>query len=178
MIASRPGIAAIAKAERAGLPTVVVERRGKPVEAFSREVFESVRSAAADLVVLGGFLALLRIPDDYADRVLNVHPALIPAFCGLGFHGEAVHRAAIAAGVKVSGCTVHFADQTYDTGPIILQRPVPVFDDDTPEGLAARVFAAECEALPEAIRLYAEGRLEIDGRRVRVHPEPPKARRG
>lgn len=171
VVASRPGIGAIAKAERAELPTIVIERRGKSVEAFSREVFESVRSAGADLVVLGGFLALLRIPDDYADRVVNVHPSLIPAFCGRGFHGEAVHRAAIESGAKVSGCTVHFADQTYDTGPIILQRPVPIFDDDTPEMLAARVFAAECEALPEAIRLHAEGRLEIVGRRVRVRPE-------
>ncbi len=166
VIASRPGIGAIGRAKAAGVPVTVVERGKRPVEAFSDEVFGAVRDARADLVVLGGFLSLLRIPADYADRVVNVHPSLIPAFCGMGFHGESVHRAAIEAGVKISGCTVHFADQTYDTGPIIVQRPVPVLDDDTPRTLAARVFEAECEALPEAIRLYSEGRLELRGRRV------------
>lgn len=172
VVASRPGIGAIARAEAAGVPATVVENAGRPVEAFSAEVFDAARSAGADLVVLGGFLSLLRIPDDYAGRVLNIHPSLIPAFCGRGFHGEAVHRAAVESGVKVSGCTVHFADQTYDTGPIILQRPVPVLDEDTPASLAARVFDAECEALPEAIALYAAGRLEVVGRRVRVRPPP------
>jgi phosphoribosylglycinamide formyltransferase-1 len=170
VVASRPGIGAIARAERAGVRVAVVERRGRTVEAFSDAAFGAARGAGADLVVLGGFLALVQIPADFADRVLNIHPSLIPAFCGRGFHGAAVHRAAIEMGVKVSGCTVHFADQTYDTGPIVLQRPVPVLDGDTPEALAARVFEAECEALPEAIRLYAEGRLRIEGRRVHVRP--------
>ena len=110
----------------------------------------------------------MQIPDDYAGRVINIHPSLIPAFCGRGFHGRAVHQAALDTGVKVSGCTVHFADATYDTGPIILQRVVPVEDDDTPETLASRVFQAECQALPEAIALYAQGRLRVEGRRVRV----------
>jgi phosphoribosylglycinamide formyltransferase-1 len=99
---------------------------------------------------------------------LNIHPALIPAFCGKGFHGLHVHRAALEAGVKVSGCTVHFADNQYDHGPIILQRAVPVLDDDTPETLADRVFAEECAAYPEAIRLYAQGRLLVQGRRVLI----------
>ena len=98
--------------------------------------------------------------------MINIHPSLIPAFSGKGFHGRAVHQAAIDAGVKLSGCTVHFADDTYDTGPIIFQVPVPVLDDDTAETLAARVFEAECEALPEAIALYAAGRLRVSGRRV------------
>lgn len=168
VIASKPGIGAIAKAEAAGLPVAVVERKGRPVAAFSVEVFDLIRRAGADLVVLGGFLSLIAIPKDYAGRVLNVHPSLIPAFCGKGFHGEAVHLAAIEAGVKVSGCTVHFADDAYDTGPIILQRTVPVLDDDTPRDLAARVFAAECEAVPEAIQLYAAGRLVIQGRKVLI----------
>jgi phosphoribosylglycinamide formyltransferase 1 len=101
---------------------------------------------------------------------MNIHPALIPAFCGKGFHGRHVHEAVLASGVKVSGCTVHFADNVYDNGPIILQRVVPVFDDDTPDTLAARVFAQECEAYPEAIGLFAEGRLRIEGRRVRTLP--------
>jgi folate-dependent phosphoribosylglycinamide formyltransferase PurN len=99
---------------------------------------------------------------------MNVHAALIPSFSGKGYYGHHVHEAALAAGVKVSGCTVHFADNEYDHGPIILQRTVPVLDDDTPEALAARVFAQECEAYPEAVRLFAEGRLRIEGRRVRV----------
>jgi folate-dependent phosphoribosylglycinamide formyltransferase PurN len=99
---------------------------------------------------------------------MNIHPALIPAFCGKGYYGHHVHEAALAYGVKVSGCTVHFADNIYDHGPIILQRTVPVLDTDTAESLAVRVFEQECEAYPEAIRLFAEGRLRIDGRRVRI----------
>lgn len=168
VIASKPGIGAIARAEAAGVPVAVVERKGRSVEGFSVDVYAPIAETRADLVILGGFLALLDIPDEFEGRVMNVHPSLIPAFCGKGFHGEAVHRAAIETGVKVSGCTVHFADRTYDTGPIIVQRTVPVLDSDTPQTLAARVFEAECEALPEAIRLYAEGRLRIEGRRVRV----------
>jgi phosphoribosylglycinamide formyltransferase-1 len=117
---------------------------------------------------MAGFLQLLDIPPDFEHRVMNIHPALIPAFCGKGYHGAHVHRAVLEAGVKVSGCTVHFADNQYDHGPIILQQVVPVKDDDTPESLAARVFEAECTAYPEAIRLFAEGRLEVQGRRVRV----------
>jgi formyltetrahydrofolate-dependent phosphoribosylglycinamide formyltransferase len=168
VVASRPGIGAIARAEAADIPVEVVARAGRSLGEFSRQVFDPIRRAEADLVIFGGFLALVEIPDDYLGRILNIHPALIPAFCGKGFHGEAVHRAAVEAGVKVSGCTVHFADQTYDTGPIVLQKVVPVLDDDTPEDLAARVFQAECEAMPEAITLYAQGRLHVQGRRVRT----------
>jgi len=148
----------------------VVERKGRGVAEFSSEVFGLIREAKADLVVLGGYLSLLAIPEDFEGRVINIHPSLIPAFSGKGFHGEAVHRAAIEAGVKVSGCTVHFADNTYDTGPIIFQAVVPVLALDTPAELAARVFEAECEALPEAIELYAQGRLQVEGRRVRILP--------
>jgi phosphoribosylglycinamide formyltransferase-1 len=168
VVASRPGIVAIDRARAAGLPVTVVPRARKTLVEFSAEVFEPIRHQQTDLVVLGGFLSMLAIPPDYAGRVINVHPALIPAFCGQGYYGAAVHRAVLDAGVKVSGCTVHFADATYDTGPIIVQRPVPVLDDDTPETLAARVYQAECEALPEAVTRYAAGRLEIQGRRVRV----------
>jgi len=176
VIASKPGIGAIPKAEAAGIPVAVVTRKGRTLAGFSAAVFDPIRRAGADLVVLAGFLALVEIPDDYAGRVLNIHPALIPAFCGQGFHGAAVHRAAIEAGVKVSGCTVHFADQTYDTGPIILQRTVPVLDDDTPDALAARVFASECAALTEAIALFAAGRLKVEGRRVRVLDAPDQSK--
>jgi phosphoribosylglycinamide formyltransferase-1 len=135
---------------------------------LSASVFDPIRRAAADLVIFGGFLALVKIPPDYLGRVINIHPGLIPAFCGKGFFGTKVHQAALDAGVKISGCTVHFADDNYDTGPIILQRTVPLLEDDTAETLAARVFKEECRALPEAIELYAAGRLRIEGRRVRV----------
>jgi phosphoribosylglycinamide formyltransferase-1 len=170
VIASRPKIGAVARAEAAGLPVAVVGRAGRTLEEFSTAVFEPIRQKAAELVVLAGFLSLLDIPDDYHARVFNIHPALIPAFCGKGYHGKAVHQAAIDYGVKVSGCTVHFADATYDTGPIVIQRTVPVLDEDDAEALAARVFAAECEALPAAINLFAEGRLDVCGRHVRVLP--------
>ena len=173
VVSSRPNVRAIERAEAAGLPVAVVTRSGRTVEAFSAEVFDLIRGHAAELVVLAGFLSLLEIPDDYHARVLNIHPALIPAFSGKGYHGQAVHQAAIDYGVKVSGCTVHFADATYDTGPIILQRPVPVLDDDDAPALAARVFEAECEALADAINLFAEGRIDVCGRHVRILPPHP-----
>jgi formyltetrahydrofolate-dependent phosphoribosylglycinamide formyltransferase len=157
------------RALRASIPAFAVERKAcASREDFSARILEHCRQAGVDLVCMAGFLQLLRISDDFLGRVMNIHPALIPAFSGKGFHGLHVHRAALEAGVKLSGCTVHFADNEYDHGPIILQRAVPVLDDDTPEALAARVFAAECEAYPEAIRLFALGRLQVEGRRVRV----------
>jgi phosphoribosylglycinamide formyltransferase-1 len=173
VLASKPQIGAIERAEAAGIPVTVEERRAyHGLDEFSVAVFAPIRRDRADLVILGGFLALVGIPPDYEGRVMNIHPALIPSFCGKGYHGAVIHQDAIATGVKVSGCTVHFADATYDTGPIILQRAVPVLDDDTAESLAARVFRAECEALPEAIALYAAGRLAVEGRRVRVLESP------
>ncbi len=173
VVASRPKIRAIERAKAVNIPVAVVTRSGRTVEEFSAEVFDLIRGHAAELVVLAGFLSLLEIPDDYHARVLNIHPALIPAFSGKGYHGLAVHQAAIDYGVKVSGCTVHFADATYDTGPIILQRPVPVLDDDDAPALAARVFEAECGALADAINLFAEGRIDVCGRHVRIHPPHP-----
>ena len=176
-VASKPGVGSIDRAAKAGVPSVVVERKGKSAEAFGAAIFGAVRDARADYVVLGGFLALLPIPDDFAHRVVNVHPSLIPAFCGRGFHGEAVHRAVLESGTRITGCTVHLADATYDTGPILLQRPVPVLDDDTPATLADRVTAAERDALPDALALLASGRLVLEGKRVRVVPPsgPKKA---
>jgi phosphoribosylglycinamide formyltransferase 1 len=166
VVASKPGIGAIAKAERAGIPVSIEPRGKRTLDDFGAAVFEPIRRSGADLVILGGFLNLLPIPVDYEGRVINIHPSLIPAFSGKGFHGRAVHQAAIESGVKLSGCTVHFADNTYDTGPIIFQVPVPVLNDDTAETLGARVFEAECDALPEAIELYAAGKLTIRGRRA------------
>jgi formyltetrahydrofolate-dependent phosphoribosylglycinamide formyltransferase len=169
VIASREGIAGIERAREAGLPCEVIPRKSfDSVERFSEAIFNHCRAANVDLVTLAGFLSLIRIPPDFERRVINIHPALIPAFCGQGFHGHHVHEAVLARGVKISGCTVHFADNEYDHGPIILQRAVPVLEGDTPDTLAARVFEAECAAYPEAIRLYAEGRLEITEGRLRI----------
>ena len=170
VVASRPGIGAIAKAEAAGLPVTVAARAGRTVAEHSAAIFDPIRRAGADLVILGGFLSLLDIPAEYAGRVINVHPSLIPAFSGQGFHGQHVHRAAIEWGVKLSGCTVHYVDATYDTGPIIFQVPVPVLATDPPDSLAARGGEAERDALPEAIALHAAGKLRVDGRRVVILP--------
>jgi formyltetrahydrofolate-dependent phosphoribosylglycinamide formyltransferase len=169
VIAGRPDCAGISRARSAGLVCDVVERKSFPGTAeFSQAIFAKCRSARVELVVLAGFLNLIEVPDDFRFRIMNIHPALIPSFCGRGFYGYKVHEAVLARGAKVSGCTVHFADNQYDHGPIILQSCVAVADDDTAQTLAARVFAAECQAYPEAIRLYAAGRLEIAGQRVRV----------
>ena len=171
VVSSKADAHGLVRARNAGVPHAVVERRACPSRAeFSRAAFDFCRAHQAELVCMGGFLQLVEIPPDFTLRVLNIHPALIPAFCGKGFHGLAVHRAALEAGVKVSGCTVHFADNEYDHGPIVSQRVVPVEDDDTPESLAARVFEQECEAYPEAIAWFAAGRLRVQGRRVRLLP--------
>jgi phosphoribosylglycinamide formyltransferase 1 len=168
VVASRPRIGAIARAEAAGIPLALANRNARSRSEFSASVFDPIRHSSADLVVLAGFLSLLNIPPEYKGRVLNVHPSLIPAFSGEGYYGSKVHKAVLETGVKVSGCTVHFADENYDTGPIILQRVVPVQEDDTVESLAARVFQEECKALPEVITMYAEGRIQINGRHVRI----------
>ena len=167
VIASSADCGGLEIANISRLKTEVVDRAScDNVDGFSAAIFEKLRDAKVDLVTLAGFLCLIRIPDDFRLRVMNIHPALIPAFCGKGFHGHRVHNAVIERGVKVSGCTVHFADNEYDNGPIILQRTVPVLDDDTPDTLAARVFLEECAAYPEAVRRYAHGRLHVVGRRV------------
>ncbi len=157
------------RARLGGIASAIVDRKeAAGVQEFSRRIFDPCRRAEADLVCLAGFLQLIQIPDDFLGRVMNIHPALIPAFCGKGYYGHHVHEAVLAAGVKVSGCTVHFADNQYDHGPIILQRTVPVLEDDDADRLALRVFGQECEAYPEAIRLFADGKLRIEGRRVRI----------
>ena len=135
---------------------------------YSDAVFAHIRRVNPHVVVMGGFLKLVHIPADFQGRVMNIHPALIPAFCGQGFYGHRVHQAVLDCGCKMTGCTVHFVDQEYDHGPIILQAPVRVHDNDTAETLAARVFEAECELYPRAIRLFAAGKLRSEGRRVWV----------
>jgi len=168
VISSRPEVYGLVRAEKAGLPHEVIARKGKTREQFGEAMYQRLRELNVDLVCLAGFLEFLPIPPDFTHRVINIHPSLIPAFSGKGFYGHHVHEAALQAGVKVSGCTVHFADNEFDHGPIILQRTVPVLDDDTADTLAQRVFEAECEAFPEAIELFASGRLHIKGHQVHI----------
>lgn len=145
-------------AAAANIPSFVADPKSFATpDQFSAAVFDHCRAAGAQLVVMGGWLKLVIIPADFAGRVINIHPALIPLFCGKGMYGARVHEAVLAAGAKVSGCTVHFVDNQYDEGPIIAQRAVSVLEGDTPASLAARVFAAECELYPQVINWIADG---------------------
>jgi phosphoribosylglycinamide formyltransferase-1 len=158
-------------AKQTGIPTGVVRRpEFESPQAYSQAIFDRCREVGADLVVMGGFLKHVLIPPDFEGKVVNIHPSLIPAFCGKGYYGERVHAAVLEYGAKVSGCTVHFVDNQYDHGPIILQKVVDVNHQDTPATLAKRVFQLECDAYPEAIQMFAEGRLKLDGRQVHVRP--------
>jgi formyltetrahydrofolate-dependent phosphoribosylglycinamide formyltransferase len=168
VISSRPGALGLQRAADAGIPTVVIERSSNPASLFSKRITDAIRQTDVDLVCMGGFLSMWIVPADFEGRVMNIHPALMPGFGGKGFYGKRVHEAVIEAGCKVTGCTVHFVDNIYDNGPIILQKAVAVHEDDTPETLAKRVRKQEKIAYPEAIRLFAEKRLRIEGRRVRI----------
>lgn len=169
VVSSNPDAAGLEFAQNASIPTVVAQRKDYATrEAFRDAVFSPCREMNVKLVVMGGFLKHVLIPTDFENRVTNIHPGLIPAFCGKGFYGSRVHQAVLDYGAKVSGCTVHFVDDHYDHGPIILQSTVPVLSNDTAESLAARVFEQECEAYPAAINLIAAGKVIVDGRRVIV----------
>jgi formyltetrahydrofolate-dependent phosphoribosylglycinamide formyltransferase len=159
VVSSRADVRGARIAERAGVPVRLLPPGGQGVDRWSESIFAACREARADLVVMAGFLHLVRIPHDFAGRVINIHPSLLPAFGGRGFHGMNVHRAVLERGCTVSGCTVHLVDDEYDHGRVLLQQAVPVLSDDSPESLAARVFAAECQTLPEAIRRIAAGLL-------------------
>jgi phosphoribosylglycinamide formyltransferase 1 len=151
------------RAKIAVIPTRVI--LPKPTEQFSVRVFETIREWSPDLVVLGGWMHLLTIPDDFRLKVLNVHPSLLPAFGGKGMYGRHVHEAVLKSGVWVSGCTVHFLDNTYDTGPIVAQATVPVLESDSAETLAERVQEAERETYPAAISRVLAGGWHFDGQR-------------
>ena len=140
-------------------------------EEFNQRFLETVDSLQPDLIVLAGFLVVIpeKIIEKYRNRIINIHPSLIPSFCGTGFYGLHVHEAALARGVRVTGATVHFVDEGTDTGPIILQKAVEVREDDTPEVLQRRVMEqAEWIILPEAIHLIANGKVAVEGRKVRI----------
>ncbi len=156
VISSRGSVKGVARARDVGLPTHVVSRRDTPDPLFHDEIERLLTEAEVELVCMAGFACMWRIPPAFADRVINIHPALLPAFGGKGFYGCKVHEAVLAAGVDRSGCTVHHCDNEYDHGPIVLQREVPVLESDTPETLADRVFEQECIAYPEAITLLSQ----------------------
>jgi len=179
VVSSRGDVRGVARARELGLPTVIVNRRptgplapGGDVArgGFDERITEAV--AGVDLVCMAGFLSLWRIPDPMHGRVLNLHPALLPEFGGPGMYGRRVHEAVLAAGKTESGCTVHFCDNEYDHGPIILQRKVPVLADDTSDTLAARVFEQEWILYPETLRLFSNDRVRLAGGKVRITSEP------
>jgi formyltetrahydrofolate-dependent phosphoribosylglycinamide formyltransferase len=169
VISSKSDAFGLERARRRGIPAIAVPRKEMPdIATFNDALHAELAKHDVDLVALLGFLSLFDLRGTYVGRCLNVHPSLIPAFAGHGFYGERVHRAVLDAGVKVSGATVHFVDAEYDKGPIILQEAVPVLEGDTPDTLAGRVVAAERRLVPEAIRLIAEGRVEITGGKTRI----------
>ena len=169
IISSSQDAYGIKRAEQNNIPITVVKYiEYNSSEEFSNKIIKEIEKCPIDLIILAGFMHLFKIPHKYSGKVMNIHPGLIPSFCGKGYYGHHVHKAVIESGVKVSGCTVHFVDNEYDHGPIIIQRTVPVHEDDAPDTLAQRVFKEECIAYAEAIRLFAEGRLRIEGRRVKI----------
>jgi len=175
VISSNPHAYGLQRAAKLGLPACTITRKecGGDVPAFSARLVAELQEKRVDLVVMAGFLSLWHIPPEFHGRVMNIHPALLPSpFGGPGMYGHRVHEAVLASGAKVSGCTVHFADNLYDHGPIILHRTCPVLDTDTADTLAHRVFEEECVAYPQAIRLFAAGKLDISGQRVRIRHEP------
>lgn len=171
VISSRKDAYGIERAKKRGVPTHVFPRRKyASLEEYTEAIFNAVRESGAELVALAGFMVRIGVPEDFKGRILNVHPALLPSFGGKGMYGHFVHEAVLEHGCRITGVTVHVVDEEYDRGPIVMQKCVEVTDDDTPETLAERVQAAEREIYPQAIRLFAEGRVRVEGRRVRVLP--------
>lgn len=169
VIASRPDAFGLERAKTHNIPAFAPSVSAREnLEQFNEEIWAKVREHNAELVVLGGFMCLLEVPEDYVNRIINVHPALLPAFGGKGMYGDHVHKAVLEYGAKVSGCTVHFVDAEYDHGPIIMQEAVPVFDTDTHETLAARVQTRERELYTRVLQLFAKGRIKVEGRKVKI----------
>ncbi|RMF44287.1 MAG: phosphoribosylglycinamide formyltransferase [Planctomycetota bacterium] len=169
VVSSRADAAGLQFAAAAGIPTAILPRRDFASPQLHRDaVFDAVRKAGAEWVVMGGYLEHLLIADDYVNRVLNIHPSLIPAFCGKGFYGMRVHQAVVDYGVKITGCTVHLVDNEYDHGPIVAQVACGVGPADTPADVQRRVFALECQLYPQVLRAIARQGLRVDGRRVHL----------
>ena len=172
VIASKPGVYALERAANAGIEGRVLARKDyDSIAAYSKALAEEMTAAGIDLVVLAGFLTIIdeQVYEAFPNKILNVHPALIPSFCGKGFYGLHVHEAALAKGVKVSGATVHIVTPECDAGPIILQKAVEVQQDDTPEVLQRRIMEeAEWKILPEAVRLFCEDRITVENNKVYI----------
>jgi len=169
VLSSKAEAFGLERARRRGIATAVVSRKElRDLDAFNDALHAELARHEVDLVALLGFLSLFQSRGKYAGRAINVHPALIPAFCGEGFYGHRVHEAVLEKGAKISGATVHFTDDEYDHGPILLQEAVPVLESDTPDTLAARVQAAERRLVPEAIRLIAGGLVRIAAGRTHL----------
>lgn len=162
VISSRSKVAGVERAKKAGLDVKIIRRKDHPdINEFSKRIEVEFVAANVDLIIQGGWLCLWKIPDRYENRVMNIHPALLPSFGGQGMWGHHVHEAVLKSGCKISGCTVHFCTNEYDKGPIIVQRSCQVEDDDTPDTLADRVFEQECIAYPQAINMFAAGKMQI-----------------
>ena len=172
VISNRPGAYALERAEKSGIPVSVIERKNfESSDAFDMALLEALRAAGAELIVLAGFLSILgaAVTDEYKNRIINVHPSLIPSFCGDGYYGLRVHKAVLKYGVRVTGATVHFVNDAVDGGAIILQKAVEVRADDTPETLQQRVMKeAEWVILPRAVALFCEGKIVLEKDRVFV----------
>lgn len=169
VISSAPDVYGLTRAEKLGLPTQILSRKDyTDLSAFAQANWDVIRHSGAKYVCLAGYMTLLPIATDYAYRVINIHPALLPSFGGHGMYGHHVHEAVIAHGCKVSGCTVHFCDDNYDNGPIIVQRTCDVLADDDADTLADRVFEQETIAYVQALQAISEGRVALDGRRALV----------
>ena len=170
-VSSRRDAFGLERARRAGIPAKVIRPRDFASEAeFTAATFGAIEKVGADLALFAGYMVKLGVPAEWAGRVMNVHPALLPAFGGRGMYGHFVHEAVLEHGCRVTGATVHFVDGEYDRGPIVLQKAIEVAADDTPDSLAERVQVAERDIYPEAVRLYAAGRLQVAGRRVSILP--------
>lgn len=168
VVSSNPNSRGLQLAEQASIPSVVISRRDfEAADAHREAVFAEIRRHGVELVVMGGYLQHLLIPTDYENRVVNIHPSLIPAFAGKGFYGLRVHQAVLDQGAKLTGCTTHFVDDHFDHGPIIAQRACEVLDDDTAETLQRRVFELECDLLPDTIAAIASGDIRVQADRVR-----------
>lgn len=172
VVASKPGVYALERAKNAGIEGVVLARKDfESVDDYSAALEKLLKEKKTDLIVLAGFMTITNaaFTKAFENRIVNVHPALIPSFCGKGYYGLHVHEAALARGVKVSGATVHFVNEVCDGGPIILQKAVPVEPGDTPETLQRRIMEqAEWQLLPEAVSLFCAGRLSVDGAVVTI----------
>jgi phosphoribosylglycinamide formyltransferase 1 len=169
VISSLSNVAGVERAKKAGFDVKIIRKKDHPdIAQFSKKIEDQLTAANVDLVIQAGWLCLWKIPEKYKNRVMNIHPALLPSFGGKGMWGHHVHQAVLDAGCKVSGCTVHFCSDDYDSGPIIIQRTCPVAEDDTTDTLAARVFQQECIAYPQAIRLFAQGKLIVKNGKVKI----------